>query len=93
MTKIKPIKPFKTLEEEANFWDTHDVSRIFKNPKTSLSELLSLEPKKEMVITLRVQKIVKDKIDKAAKIKGINSATLSRMWLVERLTKEEGLLY
>ena len=42
-----------------------------------------------MVITLRVQKIVKDKIDKAAKIKGINSATLSRMWLVERLTRKK----
>lgn len=93
MTKIKPIRPFKSLEEEANFWDTHDVSRIFKNPKISLSELLSLEPKKEVVMTLRVQKVVKDKIDKAAKTRGINPATLSRMWLVERLTKEEGLIY
>jgi len=93
MKRPKPIKPFKTLEEEANFWDTHDVSKIFKNPKISLSELLSLEPKKEVIMTLRVQKVVKDKIDKAAKTRGINPATLSRMWLVERLTKEEGLLY
>lgn len=93
MTKIKPINPFKSLEEEADFWDTHDVSKIFKNPKVPLSELLSLEPKKEVVITLRVQKVVKDKIDKAAKTRGINPATLSRMWLVERLTKEEGLVY
>jgi len=93
MKSPKPIKPFKTLEEEANFWDTHDVSKIFKNPKISLSELLSLEPKKEVIMTLRVQKVVKDKIDKAAKTRGINPATLSRMWLVERLTKEEGLLY
>ncbi len=93
MKRPKPIKPFRTLEDEANFWDTHDVSKIFKNPKVPLSELLSLEPKKEVVITLRVQKVVKDKIDKAAKLKGINPATLSRMWLVERLTKEEGLVY
>lgn len=93
MAKIKPIKPFKNLEEEANFWDTHDVSEILDNPKTSLSELLSLEPKKEVVMTLRVQKVVKDKIDKLAKTKGLNPTTLSRMWLVERLTKEEGLVY
>lgn len=93
MKRPKPIKPFKTLEEEAKFWDTHDVSKIFKNPKTSLSELLSLEPKKEVVMTLRVQKVVKDKIDKLAKTKGLNPTTLSRMWLVERLTKEEGLVY
>jgi len=93
VARPKPIEPFKSLEEEANFWDTHDVSKIFKNPEVSLSELLSLEPKKEVVITLRVQKVVKDKIDKAAKTRGINPATLSRMWLVERLTKEEGLVY
>lgn len=91
--RIKPLKPFKTLEEEAGFWDTHDVSNVFKNPKVSFSELLSLEPKKEVIMTLRVQKVVKDKINKVAKTKGINPATLSRMWLVERLTKEEGLLY
>lgn len=93
MTKIKPINPFKSLEEEAEFWNTHDVSKVFKNPKISLSELLSIEPKKEVIMTLRVQKAVKDKIDKAAKMKGINPATLSRMWLIERLTKEEGLVY
>ncbi len=93
MKRPKPIKPFKSLKEEANFWDTHDVSKVFKNPKISLSELLSLEPKKEVIMTLRVQKVVKEKIDKVAKIKGINPATLSRMWLVERLTREEGLVY
>lgn len=93
MTKIEPIKPFKTLSDEANFWDTHELSEVFKNPKTPLSKLLSLEPKKEVVMTLRVQKVVKEKIDKLAKNKGINPATLSRMWLIERLTKEEHLVY
>ena len=92
MIKTKPIRPFKTLEEEADFWDTHDVSKIFKNPRTPLSELLSLEPKKEVVITLRVQKVVKDKIDRAAKTRGINPATLSRMWLIEKLVESENHL-
>lgn len=89
MKRPKPIKPFKTLEEEANFWDTHDVSELFKNPKTPLSKLLSLEPKKEVVMTLRVQKAVKDKIENLARRKGLNSATLSRMWLIEKLTEAE----
>lgn len=93
MKKIRPIRPFKTLEEEANFWDSHDLSSALKNPKIPLSELLSLEPKKEVVMTLRVQKVVKEKIDKLAKNKGINPTTLSRMWLIERLTKEEHLVY
>ena len=89
MNRPKPIKPFKTLEEEANFWDTHDLSAVFKDPKTPLSKLLEIEPKKEVIMTLRVQKVVKEKIDKLAKVKGLNPSTLSRMWLIERLTKEE----
>jgi len=86
---IKPIKPFKTLEEEAEFWDTHDTSEIFKNPKVSISDLLELKPKKDVVMTVRVQKVVKDKIEKMARMKGVNSTTLSRMWLIERLMKED----
>lgn len=89
MKKIKPVKPFKTLEEEANFWDTHDTSEIFTNPKVSISKLLTLEPKKDVVMTVRVQKAVKEKIEKIARIKGVNSTTLSRMWLIERLIKED----
>jgi len=89
MKKIKPIKSFKNIEEEANFWDTHDTSKIFKNPKVSLSDLLELEPKKEVVMTIRVQKFVKERIEKLARIKGVNSTTLSRMWLVDRLMKED----
>lgn len=87
--KIKPIKPFKSLEEEANFWDTHDTSEIFANSKVSISDLLELEPKKDVVMTVRVQKSVKEKIEKIARIKGVNSTTLSRMWLIERLIKED----
>ena len=87
----KPLKPFKTLEEEANFWDAHDLSKLFDNPKTPLSELLAINPKKEVVMTVRVQKSVKDKIEKMAKHKGLNPTTLSRMWLIERLTKEEAV--
>jgi hypothetical protein len=92
MKNIKPIKPFKTLEEEAVFWDNHDVSEIFRNPNVSISKLLTLEPKKDVIMTVRVQKSVKNKIDTLAKNKGINSTTLSRMWLIERLQKEENML-
>jgi predicted transcriptional regulator len=90
MKRPKPIKPFKTLDEEANFWDTHDLSKIIRDPKTPLSELLSLKPEKDVVMTVRVQKVVKEKIEKMARIKGVNSTTLSRMWLIERLIKEDG---
>ena len=43
----KPIKPFKTLEEEAHFWDTHDLSPLYKNPKSPLSKLPLIETEKK----------------------------------------------
>jgi hypothetical protein len=88
--KPKPIKPFKTLDEEAEFWDTHDTSKLFNDPKTPLSELLLLKPEKDVVMTIRVQKAVKDKIEEFAQVRGLNSTTLSRMWLIDRLIKEGG---
>ncbi|KKQ53084.1 MAG: hypothetical protein US72_C0003G0023 [Microgenomates group bacterium GW2011_GWC1_38_12] len=91
MKKPKPVQPFKSLEEETDFWDTHDLSAVVKNPKISISKLLLLEPKKEVVMTLRVQKSVKEKIENLAKIKGLNVTTLARMWLIEKLTEEESV--
>lgn len=85
MKKLKPIKPFKTLEEEANFWDTHDISPFFDKKKVALKDLELIEKEKKAVLVIRVQKSVKKKIEKIAKAKGINPTTLSRMWLIEKL--------
>lgn len=83
--KLKPIKPFKTLDEEAKFWDTHDLSPLFHNPKTPLSKLPLIESEKEEVITLRIQKSVKKKMKRIAINMGLNTSTLARMWLMEKL--------
>lgn len=88
MSRPKPIKPFKTLDEEAEFWDTHDLSPLFINPKTPLSELPLLEPEKEAIMSIRIQVSVKKKIEKVARMKGINPTTLARMWLIDRLKYE-----
>lgn len=81
----KPIKPFKTLDEEAEFWDTHDLSQIFVNPKVPLLSLPLIEKEKEEMLTIRIQKSIKDKIIKLARMKGINPTTLARMWLIEKV--------
>ena len=83
----KPIPPFKTLDEEAEFWDTHDTSLLFKNPNIKLSDLPLIEDEKEEVLTVRLQKSVKKKLEKVARAKGINPSTLSRMWLIEKLSR------
>lgn len=89
MNKPKPIKPFKSLDEEAKFWDNHDISKLMENPDTPLSKLLPLDQEKQEIMTLRLQKSVKGKIDKIARAKGINPSTLSRMWLIEKVQEHE----
>lgn len=85
--KPKAIRSFKSIKEEADFWDTHDLSGIFTNPKIALSKLPRLEKEKEAILTIRIQKSVKDKIERVARKKGINPTTLSRMWLIEKVTQ------
>lgn len=81
-TRPKPIKPFKTLDEEAEFWDTHDISELGKVP---LMKLPLLEPEKEEVLSVRVQRSVKERLTKMARRRGIGPTTLARMWILERL--------
>jgi len=78
-----PLPPFKTLDEEADFWDTHDVSEFGKVP---LMKLPLLETEKEESLTVRLQKSVKTKLTRVARAKGVNVGTLTRMWLIERLS-------
>jgi len=75
------------LDEEADFWDTHDVSALFENSKTKLSDLPLLESEKEESLTVRLQKTVKSKLTRVARAKGVNVGTLTRMWLIERLSQ------
>jgi len=88
MKRPKPIKPFKSLDEEAYFWDTHDFSALFDKPKTPLYDLPRIKEDKGEIMTIRVEKSLKKAIKKVAKAKGINQATISRMWIIEGLRKE-----
>lgn len=83
----KPIPPFKTLDEEADFWDTHDWSPVFKNKNTPLSELPLLEREKEETLMLRLQKSLKTKLTRVARSKGLDVSALTRMWLAEKLSR------
>ena len=80
---IKPIPPFKTLEEEADFWDTHSaVDEInegttvgFHRANKTHTITIRFEPKK--LQTLR------EKADRM----GVGPTTLARMWIMEKLSQ------
>jgi len=78
---LKPIKPFKTLDEEAKFWDTKSVtdsinkSTLVGFHKVNKTETLNIRFEDKDLQKLRI---------KAEKM-GVGPTTLARMWLKERL--------
>ncbi len=78
---IKPIPPFKTLEEEANFWDTHSVVKDINE-----GTLIGFhQAKKTRTISIRfAPKYLQILREKAFHL-GVGPTTLARMWILERL--------
>jgi hypothetical protein len=83
MKRPKPIPPFKTLEEEAEYWDTHSLVDDWDENKM-VKLVYKPEPKKA-VIHVKVAKNLKEKIEQVAKDKDISVSSLIRMWTVEKL--------
>ncbi|EKD90677.1 MAG: hypothetical protein ACD_30C00110G0016 [uncultured bacterium] len=80
---IKPTKPFKTLEEEANFWDTHDAVDVFgKDIKVGIHHAAKMD-----TLTIRFESDDIQQLRKKASHLGIGPTTLARMWIKEKLNK------
>lgn len=88
MTQTKKRKKwpeFKSYEEEAEFWDTHNIREYDK------FERVELEVDKNFAHTLsiRLNGELLTKLKKRAEKKGLGVTTFIRMWLRERLEEEE----
>lgn len=87
--KRTKIPEFKTLEEEAKFWDTHSFADYWDELE-DVDIVVELEKPRDETIVLRVQKQVKDKLDRFARSLGLNLSTLVRMWIMEKLQQQLG---
>ena len=83
MKRPKPISPFKTLEEEAEYWDTHSV--VDDWDESRMVKLIYKPEPKKAVIHVKVGEGLKEKIEQVAKTKDISVSSLIRMWAVEKL--------
>jgi len=84
MTKSR-IPKLKNIQEEAEFWDTHDTTDFedeFKTVKVRFAKNLSEG------VTVRFDPVTSNKLRVEAHQKGIGPTTLIRMWILERLNKE-----
>lgn len=84
MKKKKNIIPkFKSLEEEANFWDTHSFADYWDELK-NVKVVVDLEKPRTDTLIVRLQKSFKKQLEKLARSKGLNVSTMVRMWLLEK---------
>lgn len=90
MTKRKSrIPKFKSTREMAEFWDTHSFADYWDELK-DVEMVFELEKPRDEIMVLRVQKNIKDNIERVARSKGLNLSTLARMWLMEKLQENLG---
>ncbi|MDO8472299.1 MAG: CopG family antitoxin, partial [Dehalococcoidia bacterium] len=77
----KPIPPFETVEEEAEFWDTHSaVDEIDKGTLVGFHR-----SRKSDSLTIRFEPEDIQRIRAEANQVGIGPTTLARMWILNHL--------
>ncbi len=87
MTNMKPkesIPVFKTIQEEAEFWDTHDTADYADQMvpvKMTVNRPLSRRRE------LRLDAQTDDQLEARAQEKGVGASTLARMWIKEMLQR------
>lgn len=78
----KTIPEFKTIQEEAEFWDTHSVSDYWKEAKPVY---VYKKPRVMETLPIRFEHDDLAVIRKQANDFGVGTGTLIRMWVKERL--------
>lgn len=76
---IKPSSPFKTLQDETKYWDTHSSVKIEKGA------VAFHKANKSDTITIRFEPKYLQAIKGYAQRLGIGPTTLARMWIMEKL--------
>lgn len=84
MKKKSRIPKFKNIEEEARFWDTHSFVE-FEDEFEDVDIFFDFKKPREKTLVVRIQKELKDRLEKIARSKGLSISSLARMWLVEKL--------
>ncbi len=80
------IPRFKSRQEEAEFWDTHDTTEFedeFEEVRIKVARPLA------HVLAVRLDAQTIDRLAAIGRRKGIGPSTLVRMWLLERLEREK----
>ncbi|MEW5989122.1 MAG: CopG family antitoxin [Chloroflexota bacterium] len=83
------IPSFKTVEEEAAFWDTHS-SVEFEDELEVVTDVIFVKARpRKRGLTVRLDEDTLTRLAQQAQEKGVGPSTLARMWILERLRRSE----
>lgn len=85
--KLKPIPKFKSEEDEANFWDTHDTTDYFDFKRVTTPPFPNLRPSTR-TITIRVPQDLIDRLKMIANKKDVPYQSLVKIYL-DKIVREE----
>ena len=80
------LPTFKTIEEEATFWDTHS-SEEFADELTPVENVKFIKAGSKKALTVRFDEDTFEELTREAREKGIGPSTLARMVILEHLRK------
>jgi hypothetical protein len=86
MMKPKKIPTFKSLKEEATFWDANDIGGFMGELKIVEGAYKPTDEKKT-TMTIRLSPSLKRKLDQISKGYDISTSSLVRMWVVDKVRK------
>lgn len=85
----RPIPAFASRAEEAEFWDTHDITDYLDEFTVVDRDEVTVDESLSTGITVRLTPEMLRRLRAQAKQKGIGPSTLARMWIVEHLRDDE----
>ena len=85
--RSRPIPQFKSLEEEAEFWDKHSPLD-FPDEWVEVKHVKVARPLGH-ILAVRLDARTIDRLAEVGRAKGLGPSTLARMWLLERLEQEK----
>jgi predicted DNA binding CopG/RHH family protein len=87
MKNLKPIPKFKSLDEEADFWNTHDSTEYLDWTKAKKTVFPNLKTSTES-ISLRLPSPLLARIKGLANEKDVPYQSLMKIFLSEQVEKE-----
>jgi hypothetical protein len=82
------IPSFKTIEEEAAFWDTHSIADYLDEMQI-VTDVRFVPARPKKAITVRLEQSAIETLSRQALEQGVSRSSLVRLWILERLRQPQ----